>query len=62
MSSDFKNKDFRIWVERSWMETCQERRFWGEPQLSRQEYLTQYRWRLKREFRYRVLQKSHVFG
>lgn len=46
------NKPFRIWLENLWRDNCDERMSWGQPRFSLQEYFNQYKWWLRREYRY----------
>lgn len=44
--------DFRIWVERFWVENCEERMCWGESRMSQSDFFQTYKWILRREFRH----------
>jgi hypothetical protein len=52
-----KNSNFRKWVEDIWKENCEECREWRETPLTLNLYWNKYKWWLKREFKYRNLDK-----
>lgn len=49
-----KLSDFRLWVQNIWYENCQEHFAWREPGFTLQEYFQQYKWWLRREYRYQT--------
>jgi hypothetical protein len=44
---------FRMWVNNLWVENCEERQRYGDPQLNSQEYWQRFKWWLRREYRHR---------
>jgi hypothetical protein len=49
-----KASNFRLWVEIIWRENCEERKTWQEDQQSIAKYFTQYKWWLRKEFRFQT--------
>jgi len=49
---DLKNSHFRHWVEELWRENCEERLTHGEDRATIQEYWSEYKWWIKREYRF----------
>jgi hypothetical protein len=47
-----KDRAFRNWVRELWMENCEERLTYNEIAYKMQEYWQQYKWWLRREYRY----------
>ena len=43
---------FRTWLQNLWYENCEERMNWGNDKLSLGEYFQQYKWWLRREYRF----------
>ena len=44
--------DFRAWVNNLWIENCNERDAYGEPQCDPKEYFNKFKWWLKREYKH----------
>lgn len=53
-----KRSDFRLWVDRIWQENSDEHFFWGEKAYTKQEYFKQFKYWLKREYRYQTRNKQ----
>lgn len=45
-----ENTEFRIWLNRIWLEFCEERQAYNDPVMSIEEYFQTYKYWLKREF------------
>lgn len=45
-------KPFRNWLNELWLENSEERLGWGIKPQSLKEYFAQYKWWLRREYRY----------
>ena len=45
-------KSFRDWLKDLWYENCEERMQWGNPKFTLSEYFKEYKWWLRREYRY----------
>lgn len=46
-------KPFRSWVRSLWLDNCEERQVYGiQNKFTEQEYFQQYKWWLRREYRY----------
>ena len=43
---------FRTWLQNLWYENCEERMNWGSDKLTLSEYFRQYKWWLRREYRF----------
>ncbi len=44
---------FRAWVHNLWVQNCEERQFYKDgPQLNVVEYFKEFKWWLRREYRY----------
>lgn len=43
---------FRQWLHAMWLENCEERGAWNMDKLTVKQYFQQYRWWLRREYRY----------
>ena len=43
---------FRQWLHEMWLENCDERGAWHMDKITVQQYFQQYRWWLRREYRY----------
>ena len=44
---------FRLWIEQLYYDNCEEHRIYNESVLTRQEYFTQFKWWLRREYRHK---------
>jgi hypothetical protein len=51
-------KLFRAWLQDLWYENCEERMSWGSKRLSLSEYFQQYKWWLRREYRFQQRNKN----
>ena len=67
--TDFRNwSPFRAWVHKLWVENCEEHNLYGGDRLGEAEYFRQYRWWLRREYRYQharqiqLEEKQRKFG
>lgn len=49
---------FRLWVQRIWMENCEERLTVGEDPVTIKQYWNSYKYWLKREYRYQQRQNG----
>jgi hypothetical protein len=49
---------FRMWVQRLWMENCDERLVYKQDPVTQQQYWDTYKWWIKREYRHRHPQKA----
>ena len=49
---------FRMWVQRLWMENCEERLVHREDPVTQQQYWNTYKWWIKREYRHSSQQKA----
>jgi hypothetical protein len=49
-----KNSNFRGWVRNIWLENCNERFHYREPEVTIKEYFSRYKWWLKREYRHQT--------
>ena len=44
---------FRLWVQRLWMENCEERLTYGDEPATIKQYWNTYKWWIKREYKHR---------
>jgi hypothetical protein len=51
-------KSFKDWLQDLWYENCEERMSWGNTKLSLSEYFQQYKWWLRREYRFQQRTKK----
>lgn len=51
-------KSFRDWLKDLWYENREERAAWGNPALSLKDYFNQYKWWLRREYRFQQRNKN----
>ncbi len=51
-------KSFRDWLKDLWYENREERAAWGNPTLSLKDYFNQYKWWLRREYRFQQRNKN----
>lgn len=50
---------FRAWVHQTWVQNCEERMMYdGGPKLNVSEYFNQFKWWLRREYRFQ--KEKHV--
>ena len=50
---------FRSWVHHLWLQNCEERTIYHDgPKLNAQEYFTQFKWWLRREYKFQ--KEKHV--
>ena len=49
---------FRMWVQRLWIENCEERLVYKQDPVTQQQYWDTYKWWIKREYRHRCQQKA----
>lgn len=43
---------FQHWVHQLWVQNCEERLIYGGPRLDTKDYFNQFKWFLKREYRF----------
>lgn len=48
---------FRLWVQRIWMENCEERLTVGQDRVTMQQYWDNYKYWLKREYQHQKAKK-----
>lgn len=49
---------FRMWVQNLWIDNCEERLVYKQNPVTQQQYWNTYKWWIKREYRYKHLQKA----
>jgi hypothetical protein len=50
---------FRLWVQRLWIQNCEEHLTFGEQPYKMKDYWNQYKWWIRREFRHQQ-SKEHA--
>jgi hypothetical protein len=55
-----KNTDFRRWLHELWLRNCDERAEYGERRYTQEQYFQQYKYWLKREFKYQRSQNAQL--
>jgi hypothetical protein len=47
-------KPFRTWLDEQWRQNCDEHDGWGQGRYTLAEYFAQYKWWLRREYRFQT--------
>jgi len=50
--------DFRVWLHELWLQNCDEHDEVHQPRFTQAEYFQQYKWWLKREFKFQRSQRA----
>ena len=53
-----RSSNFRAWLHELWLRNCDEHREYGELPFTQAEYFQQYKWWLKREFKFQRSQRA----